>query len=231
MSIRDDMVALAKSVVGLSANPAHGRDDFCALVGPGETPAVAADLATLSTCGLTVRGLWGRIGMKDARLSAPYAPGSVITNIRNMATEAGGWSTDVSTLDLGDVILISEPDHVGTIVKIDPRAAGGVNITTVDGGSKDAAGYQCVVSFERAIGADGSILAGPLSGNGRKLLGIASLPAVAAAFGAGNGSGGASSGAGGASGAAGESQPSVLPALVLLAGLGLAWRIARGRWI
>ena len=226
MSIRDEMVALAKSVSGLGAAASKGRAEFLELIAPGETPAVAADYATLSTCGLTVRGLWGRIGMKDARLAAPYAPGSVFTNLRAMATEAGGWSTDVATLGLGDAIMISEPDHVGTVVKLEPRSAGGVNITTVDGGSKDATGLQCIVSFERAIGADGSIVAGPLAGNGRKLLGVCSLPAVAAAFGAGGGA----EGSGGAYGGAGSGQ-SVIPALVLLAGVGVAWRLTRGRWV
>lgn len=219
MSDREAMARLARGVVGLSAGGAN-RQAFLDLVAPGETPAVQAELATLSTCGLTVRGLWGQFGMRDARLEAPYVPGSVITNLQAMAKEAGGWGTDPSSIGVGDMIYVSAPDHVGTIVEAVPDGSGGILVTTVDGGSPDAAGFQSVVSYQRKIGSDGSILSGPLSGNGRKLLGFASLPAVAAAFGGGSGGGPDVEGALG-----GVATFGVLAA----AGL-LVWRVWRGRW-
>lgn len=182
---RAKMAGLARHVVGLSAGGST-RAEFLDLVGPGETDAVAADLATLSTCGLVVRGLWHRFGMDDPRLVAPYVPGSVIANIQSMAKEADGWSDGWSDPPAaGDVIYMSAPDHVGTVVHVEPRDDGGLVVVTVDGGTTDAAGYQSVSTYERAIDGSGALLSGPLSGNGRRVYGVAHLPALASRFGGG----------------------------------------------
>jgi hypothetical protein len=181
---RGRMVSLALEAVGLgAADPGPYLD----LVGAGESDAMRTAMLTMSGCGLTVRGLWRELGMSDPRLEAPYQPGSVITNLVAMAKEAGAWNDGASGLPelaAGDVIYVSEPDHVGTVVAVERKGDGGVTMTTVDGGSRDANGRQIVVKWDRAIGADGTVTAGPMAGEGRKLLGSISLPKVAAMFGA-----------------------------------------------
>jgi hypothetical protein len=177
------MARLARHVVGLSAGPST-RAEFLDLIAGGETDAVAADMATLSTCGLVVRGLWRRFGMSDPRLEAPYVPASVIANIIAMAKEAEGWSDGWSSPpDVGDVLYMSAPDHVGTVVHTEPGADGGMVVVTVDGGTTDAGGYQSVSTYERAISPAGALLTGPLAGNGRTVYGVAHLPALASRFG------------------------------------------------
>ena len=90
---RARMRSLALTAVGLgAADPGPYLD----LVGPDETDAMRSAMLTMSGCGLTVRGLWRRFGMSDPRLAAPYEPGSVMTTIRDMATEAGAWSDGAS---------------------------------------------------------------------------------------------------------------------------------------
>lgn len=189
MMLRSKMRRLAENAVGLGAAP-EVQADYLDLVGPDESDAMRAAMLTMSGCGLVVRGLWRRFGMKDARLEAPYQPGSVITNLLAMAQEAGGWTEGLDPdLDVGDVVYVSEPDHVGTIVRVD-RTDSGVAVTTVDGGSQDGAGRQKIVTWDRTFSLDGTITGGPLVGNGRVVRGCMSLPRLAAQFG-GAGVGGA----------------------------------------
>lgn len=183
MMLRAKMRRLAENVVGLGAAPDVAAD-YLELVGPGESEAMRAAMLTMSGCGLTVRGLWRRLGMSDPRLEAPYVPGSVISDLLAMAQEAGGWTEGLSAdLDVGDVVYISEPDHVGTVVRCD-RSESGVAVTTVDGGSQDDAGRQLIRSWDRTFGLDGAVTGGPLAGGGRVVRGCMSLPALASRFGA-----------------------------------------------
>lgn len=218
---REKMANLARGVVGWSAGGAT-RDQFCDLIAHGETPAVMADMATLSTCGLTVRGLWRVFGMSDPRLEAPYAPGSVITNLVAMAKEAGAWSEQWERrCEVGDMIYVSNPDHVGTVIEAkDGAADGSWSIVTVDGGTTDAAGNQAIARYERAVGDGGLLLSGPLSGNGRKVYGVAHLPALAARFG-----GGSVFDIGAPGGAFGVGDAAAIGAVGL--GAWLAWRVLR----
>jgi len=189
MMIRAKMRRLAENAIGLGAAP-EVQADYLELVGSGESDAMRSAMLTMSGCGLVVRGLWRRFGMSDPRLEPPYVPGSVITNLLAMAQEAGGWTEGLDPdLDVGDVVYVSEPDHVGTIVRVD-RTDAGVAVTTVDGGSQDGGGRQKIVSWDRTFSLDGTITGGPLVGNGRVVRGCMSLPALASRFG-GGGLGGA----------------------------------------
>jgi hypothetical protein len=183
LSDRETMRRLALAVVGLGAAPETSAR-YLELVGPNDVETMQTAMLSMSGCGLTVRGLWRRFGMQDPRLEAPYEPGSVMTTIQGMAQEAGAWTSGLGPLDVGDVVYVSNPDHVGTIVRAEPAADGGVDVTTVDGGSTDAAGRQLIVTWKRSFAADGSITGGPLAGNGRVVFGCVSLPAMAARFGA-----------------------------------------------
>jgi hypothetical protein len=183
------MVSLARSVVGLGSAPSV-REAYLDLIAAGENDAARGGMSLMSGCGLTVRGLWRRIGMRDPRLEAPYEPASVMTTIIEMAKEADGWTAAQANrppIALGDVVYVSAPDHVGTIVRVSERDDGALDVTTVDGGSTDAGGFQSIVEWDRTISADGALLSGPLAGNGRRIIGVASLPALCARFGGGAG--------------------------------------------
>lgn len=194
MSNRTDMRDLALSVVGLgAADPGPYLD----LIGPNDSEAMRSAMLTMSGCGLTVRGLWRRFGMSDPRLEAPYEPASVMTTIQGMAKEAGAWNpggSGIPELAIGDVVYVSQPDHVGTIVAVERSGDAAVKVTTVDGGSLDAAGRQVIVKWDRAFGYDGSVTAGPMAGGGRAVVGTVNLEKMVARFGGG---GGAATGAGG----------------------------------
>jgi hypothetical protein len=180
---RARMKSLALAAVGLgAANPAP----YLALIGPDESAAMRASMLTMSGCGLVVRGLWREFGMRDPRLFPPYELASVMTTIESMATEAGAWSAGaagLSSLDVGDVVYVSQPDHVGTIVSIARPGDGSVHVTTVDGGSLDANGKQRVVTYQRTFAANGDVTAGPMAGTGRVMVGTVSLPPMALRFG------------------------------------------------
>lgn len=184
----DRMADLAKGVVGLSAGGAT-RGAFLDLIAAGESAQNADTMSKMSTCGLVVRGLWRRFGMHDPRLEAPYVPASVMTTIQGMAREAGGWSPGwARPAEVGDVVYLSAPDHVGTVVGKTVSASGTTTVTTVDGGTTDGAGNQAITSYVRAIDPTGLLLSGPLAGNGRRVVGVADVEKLALRF------GGASSG-------------------------------------
>jgi hypothetical protein len=145
-------------------------------------------MLTMSGCGLTVRALWRELGMNDPRLVPPYEPGVVMSSIQNMAHEANAWHAageGLPELQIGDVVYVSEPDHVGTIVDLSRPGDGSVHVKTVDGGSQDAAGRQLVVSYDRTFGYDGSVTAGPMAGQGRAVVGTVDLDAMVRHFGGG----------------------------------------------
>lgn len=186
MSSRTRMKSLAEDVVGLGAGD---PGPYLDLIGADESEAMRAAMLSMSGCGLTVRGLWRRYGLKDARLEAPYQPGQVIADLVAMAKEADAWHEGASglpELNEGDVVYVSEPDHVGTIVRAERPGDGSVHVTTVDGGSQDAAGRQLIVKWDRAFAVDGDVTAGPMAGQGRVVRGTIEFPRVATHFGAGD---------------------------------------------
>jgi hypothetical protein len=179
------MKDLAEAAVGLgAADPGPYLD----LIGPNDTDIMRTAMLSMSGCGLTVRGLWRRFGMSDPRLEAPYEPASVMTTIQGMAKEAGAWrpaGAGIPELAVGDVVYVSQPDHVGTIVAVSRAGDAAINVTTVDGGSLDAAGRQVVVKWDRTFGYDGSVTAGPMAGGGREVVGTVNLEKMVARFGGG----------------------------------------------
>jgi hypothetical protein len=205
------MASLARRAVGLSAADRTRAAFADLLAGPGESDAMRAAMLTMSTCGLTVRGLLRELGLKDPRLFAPYEPASVMTTLRDMATEAGAWTDGLAPdLAVGDVLMVSEPDHVGTVVELTRRDDGSLAITTVDGGATDGQGNQAIVTFARTIAADGTVTGGPLAGNGRRVIGCINVDALAGDFGGGIGA-----------------TPLVLGAVGALAVLWALWRTKR----
>lgn len=163
MSIRDRIVALAKSYDGCHAGPAS-RARYLDLVGPGETETMRAYMALPKTsgCALVVRGLWRQLALFDLRLTPPYKIGLAVADVVSIARRNGAWVTDLSLRpEPGDVILVGgDPkadggvEHVATVTACDGNA-----LESVDGGQRDAAGNQCIATKVRTweVRADGSV--------------------------------------------------------------------------
>lgn len=190
---RERLLDLATAAVRLH----DPQPEYLELVAPGEVPAVARGLGKASGCGLVVRGLWGLLGLEDARLRAPYKIGSVMTTIREMADEAGAWQPAaalrawlVGELAGGayelapcDVLFLSTPEHVATVVSITHAAAPdvGAHVYSIDGGQR-LAGAEAVLRVERdlIVSPTGTVEAGPFFP--RPVLGAISFAAMCARF-------------------------------------------------
>lgn len=182
--IRERMFELANAAVGLGAARSN-RADYLDLIAPGETAAVASSLAKASGCGLVVRGLWGRLGLDDPRLRAPYVVGSVISTIVAMAHEAAAWrpasqlAYNIATPDVGDVVVFEAPEHVCTVVRVVPGTPviADDSLWSVDGGQRDAGGAEVVLTRQRVL------VRGPNpSAGARPILGWVDLDQLAAKF-------------------------------------------------
>lgn len=115
---------------------------------PQTTAARAYYLAnkTLSTCALTVLGVWRLAGVADPVLTGPYYPdrvGKAFADIEALAAKWGAWEAfpDLATrpLEIGDAWIITAPDgtdgHVGMCVSgMDPVSSA---VETVEGGQFD----------------------------------------------------------------------------------------------
>ncbi len=167
-SFRRSFVELADAMCGVGAAPDR-REEYLALVAPDEPPAMREAMTTaivgggrgMSGCALVVRGLWRRAGVVHPRLAAPYVIGRAVQDVYAIAKEAGalrGASSLLAAPPLpGDVFCVDAPEHVGIVVEVTDvdqvrgggAIGGGVQIASVDGGQRDAAGWQLVRRRER----------------------------------------------------------------------------------
>jgi hypothetical protein len=168
-TIRQRMVAAANAVVGLGANPEDEarRERYLDLIAPDETENARDEMAQMSGCGLVVAGIWRAAGVVDARLDAPYRIGSAITRLVAIARSAGAWVAygRGRRPSPGDMVLVGGqgaggPEHVYTVTSISGDAD--PHVTSVDGGRRDAHGYQTIDAVTR-VWKGGRDVAGHLS--------------------------------------------------------------------
>jgi hypothetical protein len=151
MSVRERLVALAKGVENLGgAEPTRAAYvAFLASDDPADHNAWAtayfAD-PTTSSCALTVRALWRKMGLTHPLLGAYYLPGRVghaIEDVKTIAREHGAWieGAALATYEpqIADVPLVWVPGygntgHVFTLIEVAPSAGGGTEIVSIDGG-------------------------------------------------------------------------------------------------
>jgi len=157
--IRAQILAAAPTVVGLDADRADPdrRQRYLDLIAPGETPIVAADLATRAGCGLVVAGLWRAAGVEDPQLDAPYRIGSALTRLKSIADSVGAWIPFAagSFPDPGDMVLVRDTgavdvEHVFTVTAITVDEQGAAQIQSVDGGQRDAKGFETILALSRS---------------------------------------------------------------------------------
>ncbi|WP_437623912.1 hypothetical protein [Sorangium sp. So ce1151] len=156
---RARIVAAAPTVVGLDADPADPdrRRAYIELIAPGESTRASAELANVSGCGLVVAGLWRAAGVKDARLNAPYRPGTAISRLVSIAHTVGAWVSFAAGRfpEPGDMVLVGDNstggiEHVFTVTAITVDAQGSAQIESVDGGQRDGKRFETILARSRS---------------------------------------------------------------------------------
>ncbi len=182
--VRARIVSLALSYVGVSCRTKEGRERYLELVaGPGDTDAAMLGYLTApktSGCGLTVRGLWRRCGLRHPLLESRYRPGMAMSDVQMIAREAGAWRTGLSTPPRpGDAVLIDRPHggHLYTVTDVGPGPV--LTIDSVDGGASDG-GAQAIAARRRTwtLGAGGRIVDHREGGGSYAVLGWADVAAL-----------------------------------------------------
>lgn len=156
--LRDRVVAIAQSIVGVSANPAdpESRQQYIDLIAPGETDYQQANLAdNCSGCGLVVAGIWRALGVTAPELDPPYQTATGISRLIAIARHAGAWVAFSAGKrpSPGDAVLVGtgpgETEHIYTVISVTDDD-GSTVVESVDGGQRDAARQQTILVKRRA---------------------------------------------------------------------------------
>lgn len=151
--IRDRIVELARSYAGVSVSSDRYR--YLDLVGPKGIEGAAREAffasPRTSGCGLTIRGLWRKMGLDHPRLMKPYVMGMGIADLVAIAREFDAWIPNFKMGDRrplpGDAILVggSGQEHVATITEVFADDY----FESCDGGQVDQLGNQCIALRHR----------------------------------------------------------------------------------
>lgn len=150
MSTVDDVTTFAKSLIGLSADPASARANYIALIAPGETSQRAAEMAIMSGCALVQRGILRRFILHPI-LEAPYRTGHAMSYLEQIANEARAHLRTDAPLFAGCIVIVGGgsdgggPEHTWYATDVD-----GENVCAVDGGQV-VDRYQCVLRREHTV--------------------------------------------------------------------------------
>jgi hypothetical protein len=155
-NIRQKFVAAARSVVDLEADPKNpdARRAFLDLIAPGEMPVRQRELATKSTCGLVVTGIWRLAGVVHPILDKPYVTGSAISRLTKIA--GGAWISykpgrlprPGDTVRVGDNTTTNGAEHVYIVTEVSNSQD--VIIKSIDGGQvTKKTFFQCVRAKQR----------------------------------------------------------------------------------
>lgn len=184
-------LALARSWVGIVADPTAadgGYQRYLEIIAAGETPARAAELARMSGCALVLRG-WLQLVLAQppACLLAPYVTGRALVDVEDAAVCAGAL-VPTSQLEAACVVhvgaIAGAPEHMWLAVDVTPDPWGGFDAVGVEGGDRDAGGWERIHSRCRIVEARGghwvdAVEGGPV----RPIVGVYSLAALADCYG------------------------------------------------
>src|SRR5262249_33719153 len=154
--IRATAVELAKSYVGLGADPSDPecRLKYLDLIAPGEADEKQAAMADDSGCGLVVAGLWRALGAQSPLLDPPYKTGTGLSRLLQIGQKAHAWVTYApgKVPSPGDAVLVGDNgaggiQHVYTVTSV--STDDGVAIESVDGGQKDDGQFQTILEKKR----------------------------------------------------------------------------------
>jgi hypothetical protein len=145
---RDDVSNFARSLAGMSANPRDpdARAAYLALIAPGETPARAAEMGTMSGCALVARAVLRRFILHPI-LESPYRDRRAVSDLVEIAEGADAvrrsrmlpaWSA----LDVGDIVIVGGGDDGGGAEHVWISVGEGEGI---DGGQPDENDCQSII--------------------------------------------------------------------------------------
>jgi hypothetical protein len=158
MTTREDIVAHAASLAGLSADITAPmiRDRYLNTVAPGETPARAAEMALMSGCALTCRAILRRF-ISHPILEQPYRDRQAVSDLVEIARDAARGlprNTVMASRELspGDMLIVGGgedgggPEHAWTALSCveNPYPDGGYLLDGLDGGQRNAGGHQLI---------------------------------------------------------------------------------------
>jgi len=130
----DRRVAVVQAALAVVGMGAHDPEAYLDLVGPGESAEVRRAMLTLSGCALVAAGVLRRAGLEAPELAPPYRIGSAVSRLVAVAKRCGAWRTQ-GLPQLGDVVLVREPEHVFVVVEAPSReGAASASLVAVDGG-------------------------------------------------------------------------------------------------
>lgn len=139
-TVRSNVTTYATSIVGNSAASSYA--EYVSIIAPGETMTTQQSMATESSCGLTVAGIWRACGLYNSQLNAPYVNGTALSRLVAIGQACGGYQAySLGMLpNPGDMVLIgnnenaSQCQHVYTVISVNNQGSGNAVIQSVDGG-------------------------------------------------------------------------------------------------
>jgi hypothetical protein len=148
---RDDVADYARSLAGMSANPADpiARAAYLALIAPGETPARAAEMGTMSGCALVARAVLRRF-IEHSILDAPYRTGRAMSDLVEIASGAGAICHGTEGAEPGEIVIVGGGHDGGGPEHTWISLGGGFGI---DGGQKDPNGWQHILERSHYVSA------------------------------------------------------------------------------
>ena len=157
---RDQIVALALSFDGLAApHPRYVELLMPAAIETDANRAAArlsapvrlqsgAVLRPWSSCALLVRAVWRLAGCAHPILAAPYRIGRAVSDVIEIARDAGAWHEPDEPLEPGpgDVVIVGDPGHEHVLIatSVVPRfGEGSADVESIDGGQGP---YGCAIA-------------------------------------------------------------------------------------
>jgi len=191
--IRASAVQLAKSYVGLNADPAdpESRLRYLDLIAPGESDAKQSGMADESGCGLVIAGIWRALGVESALLDPPFKVGTGLSRLLQLGQKARAWVNygPGKVPSPGDAVIVGDDgkggvQHIYTVTTI--STDNGVCIESVDGGQRDSDRFQTILEKQRVWKAGRDIVyqgsdPGAAQAGGRVIVGwidVTKLPGV-----------------------------------------------------
>ncbi len=164
MTTREDICNHARTLAGLSADPANAltRRVYLDTIAPGETPARAAEMALMSGCALTCRAILRRFIVHPI-LEAPYRDRQAMSDLVSIGNNAGAayWAGRAEWVKPGDMLIVGGgedgggPEHAWTALSCvaNPYPDGGLLLDGLDGGQRteDAGRHQCIVQRDHEL--------------------------------------------------------------------------------
>lgn len=134
INVREYFADLALMAEGLSAAP-DKLEDYLDLIATCDedraNPKRCRELASMSSCALTLRGIWKRAGVAHPILLAPYRNQRAVSDLVEIATDAKAIRGLEYEIGKGDGTIIGEGNNVHALT-VRVRVAN--EIDSVDGG-------------------------------------------------------------------------------------------------